>query len=115
MKADECEKILEEFGFKLAFEGELKEPLRTVKVRSYSLEYHGWYIEVELDHDDERSWMYLVICYEKGNEDARFFIGSDSLDNVKIETDEDSCWIMLPSIPSGFRINRQNQKNPRQR
>lgn len=107
MKTDEYAEILKEFGFRLTFEGENKNPLRTVKVKSYGLEYHGWYIEVELDHDDERSWMYFVVSYEKGNDDARFFIESDSLDNVRIETDEDSCWIRFPYNPAGFRINKQ--------
>ena len=30
-----------------------------------------------------------------------------SLDNVRIETDEDSCWIRFPYNPAGFRISRQ--------
>ena len=107
MKAEEFEIILKEFGFQLDFEGENKEPLRTVKVKSYGLEYHGWYIEVELDCDDKRSWMYFTVSYEKDNDDAEFYVGSDSLDNVRIETDEDSCWIRFPYNPAGFRISRQ--------
>lgn len=110
MTAERLEGILLELGFQLTFEGENKGPLHTVHIRSYGLEYHGWYIEFELDHDDERSWLYFDVSYEKDNDDARFFIDSGSIADLRVDETEEAYYFKLPWT-SEFRI----EKAPRQR
>ena len=106
MNTDEFEKTLKRIGFQFILEGENKDILRTVKYKEYRLEYHGWYIEIELVHDDKRNWMNFAVSYEKDNYDAHLFINSADIQDVNIDEDEDSFWIGFPFVPS-FRINKK--------